>query len=242
MDSAAQGRTPCLHPKDDTETAVAVLRGPRQCLLWGLTAALCTCGQDGSLATSPPPCQLPVHLWWEPAAPDMAPQRTNPHHRSRDRHDTRKWTWQDRGSPPSCPEQVVCLPTLTADGGRSPFPGEERLVLGGQLQAAPDDVGCPPGLPREALQFPGQIATTHRPCQPWYRDQIIPHRHTDRRLQETREGAGWGGGGGAAATAGRPCWSPRGPALVGEVPSEPSMLHLAPTQVLKVELEDLRFR
>lgn len=35
--------------------------------------------------------------------------------------------------------------------------------------------------------------------------------------------------------------NPGGPALVGEVPSEPSVLHLAPAQVLKVELENLRF-
>lgn len=56
----------------------------------------------------------------------------------------------------------------------------------------------------------------------------------DLRLGERAE---VGGGEGAAGRTGRPCWSPRDPALVGEVPSETSMLNSAPIQLLKEELE-----
>lgn len=101
LDSAAQGRTPHLPPKVVPEVAVVALRGPGK-VFSGASLLLRV-----PVGTTPPPCQPPAHLWWDPTASDAAPQRTNPHHRSRDEQDTREWTWQDTGSNLSCPEQKV---------------------------------------------------------------------------------------------------------------------------------------
>lgn len=58
---------------------------------------------------------------------------------------------------------------------------------------------------------------------------------------EAWERAEWRGGEGAAGRTGRPRWSPRDPALIGEVPLEASMLNAAQTHLLKEELEIPRF-
>lgn len=101
LDSAAQGRTPHFLPKVVPEVAVVAPRGPGK-VFSGASLLLRV-----PVGTTPPPCQPPAHLWWDPTASDAAPQRTNPHHRSRDEQDTREWTWQDTGSNLSCPEQKV---------------------------------------------------------------------------------------------------------------------------------------
>lgn len=168
---------------------MAVPRGPRQGLLWGLTAALRTCGQDG---VWPPPFPhasslvtyggtLQPQTWHHRGlthvtGAEMDKTHVNGHGRT-------------EGALRAVQNKWSAPPILTADGERSPFLGKEQLLLGNQLQAALDDVGCPPGNPRDS----GQIPPTWRPCQSWYRgDQIILHRHTDLRLQERPEVEGRG--------------------------------------------------
>lgn len=119
-----------------------------------LTAALGAHGQEGGgLATTRPLCQPPAHLWWDPTAPDAAPQRTNPHHRSRDGRDTRECTCQDRGSTLNCPEPVVWAPDCRS--GRDSLSAREAASPGLKTQV-PDHGGAILASPHETLQpLPG---------------------------------------------------------------------------------------
>lgn len=106
-------------------------------------------------------------------------------------------------------------PHPTADKGRNPFLRQEQLLLGDQLQAALDDVGCPPSIPVRPYHPPRQIPLT----QPQYRDQIIPHRHMDLRLHERL----WQSKGqGAAATMGGLAGAPGAWPGTGRCPQSPA--------------------
>lgn len=199
-----------------------------------LAAALGADGQEGGgLATTRPLCQPPAHLWWDPTAPDAAPQRSSPHHRSRDGRDIRECTWQDRGSTLNCPEQGVWAPDCRS--GRDPLSARETASPG-LSTPVPDHGGAILASSHETLQpLPGQTPQTLGPRQPWYRG----YQTLNLRLQERPRRGGERRGG--------CCWhdwdglpkSQESDPGQG-VPSEPSMLHFAPTHVLKVEMENPR--
>lgn len=152
-----------------------------------LAAALGADGQEGGgLATTRPLCQPPAHLWWDPTAPDAAPQRSSPHHRSRDGRDIRECTWQDRGSTLNCPEQGVWAPDCRS--GRDPLSAREAASPG-LSTPVPDHGGAILASSHETLQpLPGQTPQTLGPHQPWYRGYQTLNLRLQQRPRRGGEG------------------------------------------------------
>lgn len=143
-------------------------RGPGQGLLWGLTAALRACGQKRGLGYHPLP--RPAHLWWDPIAPHVAPQRNNPQYRSRDGRDNVNGQGRTEGALGAVQIKWSGPATTAPDRrwDRSNFwaiSPRQPLMMRGALLASP----C------EVLQPPRTDAPTWKPGQPQHSrtDQIV---------------------------------------------------------------------